>query len=116
MAPTGGDAAPPVALSITGRNRHFRQNVRSVNKKFSNSEPSEVNADGGTRILGCATSTSSSPIPCYGQFVRIEIAERPLARQQQGRSGLTSPGAARRNASRKASIARSGNRMVRCVS
>jgi len=40
------------------------------------------------------------------QLVRIEVTDQPLARQQQGRCGLTSPGVARRNASRKASITR----------
>jgi hypothetical protein len=33
MAPTGGDAAPPVALSITGRDRHYNREIRHVKQK-----------------------------------------------------------------------------------
>jgi hypothetical protein len=38
MAPTGSDAAPPVTLSVTRRDRHFSQRVRLVKEKFSISE------------------------------------------------------------------------------
>jgi hypothetical protein len=75
----------------------------------------EANTGGGTGILGPATSASSSPIPCYGQFVRIDGADRPHARQQQVRSGLTSFGRRAQKCVAQGAH-RVGSRMVTCGS
>jgi hypothetical protein len=105
MAPTGGDAAPPVALSITGRDRHSRQNVRHVKKKFSVGEPSRLTQ------VAARESWALPPAPLRPRFPATDSSSESMAQigRMQGSSRCVPAsrpsGGERRNVSRKARTA-----------